>query len=481
MKTFFLYSGLSFFLFTDLCLAQIHLPNANDDRKGPLKIKQFLTSSADNNPEESLYQWYPLPSPSNETVTQVSIACDGSEMVIFYRKPDYSLNLDEGPIKKWAGSSWQGVTNLTNECHDPDVDIDGSVVIATWNTDAYDYGYGTNINGPWVSFTGSLLSSQWNPRAAMAMGLPYMSFACRYSDGMPSSYLMLHVIHIVGVGDEIELNGGWRFPYYDIGMNTGLTGDDHAWYCVYNQQGYLIVDKGSIIDGNHEYSDLGDGFRMNAEAYNPEITLFNGKPVVAWLENSGTEIYVAEWNSPNWLVIGSGTTDAGYIANIRMTSGSLLYLVYTINSADENISVNSFDGSAWYGYPSVQDKFSTDISTADIALYNNHPVVAFTQEGKLTVKFYADGTLTNNALTLASDPAIICYPNPFYEYFTVDLGKTYPDISYEIKTITGFRLVRKEMKSAASIHDTFVAAPGVYLIDIFSGKDKISSLKLIKK
>ncbi len=482
MKTILFFSAVFLFLCAELSIAQIHIPDANSDQNGLLKSRQFSATNAKNSIEVSLDQWYTLPSPSNETVTQVSIACDESEMVIFYREPDYSLNIDKGPIKKWTGINWNGFAGTSNQCHNPDVDIDGSVVVATWFTDAYDYGYGSNINGPWVSFTGTLLSNQYYPRAAMAMGLPYMSFSCRYSDGMPSSYLMLHVKHIVGPGADIELNGGWRFTYTDIGMKTDLTGDNNAWYCVYTQQGYLLVDKGSIVDGNSKYTDLGEGFRMgtDATASNPEIALFNGKPVVAWLENSGTEIYVAEWSGEEWLLIGSEIITGGSMADIRMTSGSRLYIVYTINDTEKNISVNSFDGSDWYEYPSVQDKFSTSITTADIAVYRNDPVVAFTQEGILTVKIYTDSNPTNG-FSLSNDPLIKCYPNPFEEYFTVDLGKTYPNISYEIKSITGCRLVRKEMKSVASFQTSFNAPPGIYLIDIFSDKNKMSSLILLKR
>lgn len=469
------------FLFSEQCLAQIHLPKANSDRHGLLNFKQFTTTSEKIKPKEILSRWYSLPLPSDGPITQVSIACDVSEMVIFYREPDYSINIDMGPIKKWDGSGWIEFAGATSQCHNPDIDIDGTVVVATWYDDGNDYGYGSNINGPWVSFTGTLLSHQYYPRAAMAMGLPYMSFACRYSDGMPSSYLMLHVKHIVGTGSDIELNGGWRYPGNDIGLKTDLVGDNNAWYCAYTQKGYIVVDKGSIINGTHEYSDLGEGFRMSSTAFNPEIALFNGNPVVAWLENSGSEIYVAEWNGEEWLVIGTVTIINGSAADIRMASGSLLYVIYTINGAEENISINSYDGNDWYEYPTIQDKLNTDINTADIALYKNEPVVAFTQGEFLTIKIYSDKSPISDVSDLFANPSIKCFPNPFDDHFTIELGKTYSDIHYEIKSVSGQLIVRKEIKSASFIRDTFVANPGIYIIDIFSGKDKISSLNLIKK
>ena len=160
------------------------------------------------------------------------------------------------------------------------------MAVATWYDDGYDYGYGTNVNGPWVVKSGIYLVKQWFPRAAMAMGLPYMSFASKYSDGMATSYDMLHIKSIVGVGEQIELNGGWRVTYTSVGLRTDITGDDDAWYCAFSQQQYLYVDKGAIVNSQKEYSELGDGFRMNNPVSNPEIVLYKGNPVVGWFENA---------------------------------------------------------------------------------------------------------------------------------------------------------------------------------------------------
>jgi len=473
-------------LWAGYCTAQIQLPDTATLRGALLGPAQFASIALKNAPAGKLDKWYSLPSPSDEKVTEVSIACDNSEMVIFYREPDYSLNLDKGPVKKWNGRGWDGFAGATNQCHYPDIDIADGIVVATWYDDSYDYGYGTNINGPWVSMFGTYLNKQWYPRASMAMGLPYMSFICRYSDGMPSSYLMLHVKHIVGPGDDIELNGGWRFIYNDVGMKTDITGDENAWYCVYSQQGYLLVDKGSIEDGASVYTDLGDGFRMGADAtaHNPEIVLSSGMPVVAWLENSGTEVYIAKWNG-EWELIGSATLTEGSASRIRMESkstqfSSTLYVMYTIDNAENNISLNSFDGSNWYTYPSVQDVSNSTISSADIALYKGEPVVAYTQDGKLRVKVYSGDNPISGEIEISGKQEIKCYPNPMNEYFTVDLGRSYSGLRYDIVSITGTRMVRKEVGSAASIRGSLDAPPGLYLVEVFSENRRIARLKVIK-
>ena len=52
--------------------------------------------------------------------------------------------------------------------------------------------------------------------------------------------------------------------------------------------------------GQSVFEDIGDGFRVNENPFNPEIVIYSGKPTVVWLENSGLELYVATWNGSAW-------------------------------------------------------------------------------------------------------------------------------------------------------------------------------------
>jgi len=462
-------------------VAQLHLPTTIIDSSGNLNVKdQNISGKADKFKSTSDLQWFTLPSITDEVVLQASIACDGSEMVIFYREPDYSINTDPGIIKKWDEDHWVDYAGITAQCHTPDIDIDGTIMSASWYTDAYDYGHGSNINGPWVSFSGTLLMDQNNPRATMAMGLPYMSFACRYSDGMPTSYMMLHIVHIIGSGPTIELNGGWRVLYTDVGMKTDIAGDDNAWYCVYSQQEFLYVDKGSIIGGQSQYTDLGSGFRYNNPVSNPEIVVYNGQPVVAWIENGGTELLVAEWNGTEWLLIGYDEISEGNLSSIRMTSYSTdLYVIYLINDAEVNISLNHWDGTNWYGLPSIQDQLNTNVGTADIAIYGDEPVVAFTENNQLKVKIYSSSGFDIASLSL-DQPLISCFPNPIQNDFNIDLGNVYKDVYLKITDITGKLILEKEYKTTKILHGSLEAVPGVYLFEVYSNDERIGQLKVLK-
>jgi hypothetical protein len=445
--------------------AQIHRPGAKIDLK-----------------ETTDSQWHSLPSPASEAVPEASITCDGSEMFIYYRVPQPSMNNDEGLVKKWGGQSWLQYASLTNQCHSPDIDNRGSVFSATCYDDGNDYVYSSNINGPVVNFVGTYLMHQYNPRAAMAMGFPYMSFACNYSDGMPYSNTMLHAISPLGSGIKAEINGGWRIIDYDVGLKTDIAGDDNAWYCVYIQNEYLYVDKGDVVGGQSQYTYLGDGFRMYGAVSSPEIVVFNGTPVVAWFESDFTEIYIAEWNGSDWMVLGEGEIETGIYNTIRMEcSLSDLYIAYTIMNADTNIFVNRYDGYNWYLLPPVQNQANSNIGTADIALYYNDPVVAFTENNQLQVKIYTDSFgLDHDGLNTTGSP-INFFPNPFHENFTIDLGMMYHDVSYEIKDITGKRVNYKELEKAKVIDGTLEAAPGLYFIEIFTNDEKLGAIKIVKE
>ena len=447
--------------------AQIKSPVAGSGTAGlEIKARTNSTHAKQALKDPNDFQWYALPSPTQDDVTETSLAGDGGTLVVFYRKPRPSLNTDEGIVERWTGTNWVTEAHVTNQCHHPDIDIKGSDMVTTWNDDGYDYGYGTNINGNWVSMTGTLLNKQWYPRASMAMGLPYMSFACMYSDGMPSNYYMLHIRSIVGTGDRIELNGGWTVTFTSVGLRTDITGDADAWYCVFSQQEFLYVMKGSVLDGVREYTDLGEGFRMYKPVGRPEIVLFQGRPIVAWMENGNTELYVAEWDGAQWMLIGSAALDSGTFNTMRMaSSASELFLVYTTIDSGSEISVNLYDGQEWYGLPDVQNQAGSSISTADIAVHNNNAVVAFTENNQLHVKKFSGSSPTGLDNRSVSTPGMHCFPNPTDGIIEVAAPESGSYI-IELYSITG-RLIQIETLNGQNKKlDLSLYREGVYFITL---------------
>ena len=451
-------------------IAQIHHPVLKQDPVG-LKIKgdPILKHELKHPMEPADFQWQPFPSPTQDGVTQASIAGDGLALMVHYRKPRPSLNLDEGIVEKWTGSDWQVQANLSNECHEPDLDISGDTVVATWYDDGYDFGYGTNINGSWVTMMGVYLTKQWFPRAAMAMGLPYMSFSCKYSDGQATAYDMLHIKAPVGIGDEIELNGGWRVTFTSVGLRTDITGDDDAWYCAFSQQEFLYVDKGAIINDQKEYSELGDGFRMSNPVSNPEIILYKGNPVVAWLENAKQELYIAEWDGDEWWVIGAGSVTTGSFYSLRMAaSSSNLFVSYATTDSDTAISVNLYDGENWYTMPPPQNYFKSNIGTVDIAVHDEEPVVAFTENNLLTIKKYSFNSVTATEIQSADQAFLTCFPNPVRDVITLQISVS-GNHSMSIFSLTGQILHRQDFTGKSLQVDLSSYQKGVYFITLHRG------------
>ena len=340
--------------------------------------------------------WIPLDAVTQTSVSQASIASDGTNLLVFYRYPNVSLNLDEGIIKKWNGNSWVQQYHVTNECHDPDIAVDGDLIAASWHTDVHDLGFGTNANGPWVSTVSTKLQHQWGATVAIAKNRAYVTYACRYSDGMPSTYMMLHIKSPIGTsGTQLELNGGWRTPYVSVGTDPAITGDDNYWYVVSTQNGWLSIQK--------DYTYLGSFIRSAFEGYasNPEIVLYSGYPVIAWEEDSGSNIYIAKWNGSEWIIFGVDTIPGGYFSSLRIcTSGTDLYAVYTKSTGLPRISVSKWNGVEWSNLDDPSELNTSIIPAVRITVYEGHPIVAFVENNVLKIKKYTDGTSTNSSNSL---------------------------------------------------------------------------------
>ena len=337
------------------------------------------------NQKTSFGDWVALPKATNSTntyVTQAAITGDGTNLFVFYRSPDPSLNIDNGIVMKWnqqTPASWSTEASVTNQCHNPDIAAKGDLVICSWHHDNYDMGWASNANGRWVTTQSTALVKQWNPAVAIAKKCVYLTYTQKESDGTPKTWSYLHVKCPIGCSGVKELNGGWREAYVSV-TNSAITGDDNYWYVVSIQNGWLTVQK--------DYLYYGDFFRYNSDASNPAITLHNGNPVVAWQESSPEALYLAKWNGQEWKIIGANTTLTG-IDSVRMISSSgTLYVVYVINSS--TISVQKWDGSDWISLGDPSNSTSSTILTADIAVQGGDPVVAFVEDNVLQVKRYDD-------------------------------------------------------------------------------------------
>jgi uncharacterized repeat protein (TIGR03803 family) len=75
---------------------------------------------------------------------------------------------------------------------------------------------------------------------------------------------------------------------------------------------------------------------------------------------------------------------------------------------------------------------------------------------------------------------ITLYPNPTDGLFTIDLGKTYPDVEITISQTDG-RIIRREHITDSRLKELQLpGSPGLYIVDVISGNER-SVFKLSKK
>jgi hypothetical protein len=327
--------------------------------------------------------------PSVPGVTEVALASDGQSLYRFYCVPLVSDPGINGKLERWNGTTWSSVADLTGQCHAPDVEVNGTLWVAGFATDNPDYGFASNANGNWVVFTGNMLVHQFGMHVAIAQGRPYEAFTARYSDGAPFTYSMLHVISPIPSGNSSTLNGGWsREVGYDTGPDLGLAGDANAWYAVTRSRYYLSVKKGYWNGSANVTQDLGPTLTQFESPVLPEIVVYNGSPVVTWLESQQKKIYVARFDGSQWPLLGVGAVASGLIGHIRADSYQNNFYVMQVNTAESPlVSINVWDGAQWAELPSALGTGeSPSFTTGDIAVMSSGPVVGYVTGGVMKIK-----------------------------------------------------------------------------------------------
>lgn len=372
--------------------------------------------------------WTAIGQVTDQQVTAAAVAGDGNDLLLFACQPRPSINIDEGHIYKWSGSSWNVVAAATNECHHPDLAVQDGVVAGVWQDDGYDLGYTTNINGPYVTLGSPYLTDQWGMGVAFAQGLPYRVYASRWSDGSLSSFMMLHVDSPVGVGERVQLRGGWRVVNTSVGTDPALAGDETGWYAAFRQGPNLYVNRAARIDGRSVYENQGDGFTVAGSPAHPEIVRFRGRPVVAWLEEGNSKLYIADWDGETWTLFGAAELDGGTYASLRMVADAAnLYVVAIQNEGGAHIAVSRWDGTAWSGFAgAVASGPTSSILTVDVAIYQGQPVVAFVENREVKVVTQALPTAADDVEQPTAFRLHQNYPNPFNPVTTIAVDLPQP-------------------------------------------------------
>ncbi len=370
------------------------LTGALDSAPGAVSVSATAVDLSSNMSSAATVDFTILPGwlqlgPSQGGVTDVAIASDGASLYRFYCIPVDIC--DEGRLDRWSGGAWTTIAHPTNQCHQPDIEVEGSLWVASFADDSPDYGFASNANGPTVVFTGIFLVHQWGMDVAIAQGRPYMAFAARYSDGNPFNYMMLHVISPIPAGAPARLRGGWGGVVgQDIATDPAIAGDANGWYAVTRQGPNLYVKKGYRGATQTFYENIGAGFSFSGDPTKPEIIVYQGGPVVAWMEDGQTSLHLARFDGANWIAFGTDQVASGIFGRVRMdVLGDDLYVVDAKSSASPRLTVSHYDGANWTELPDALSAIDNPTSSrGDIAVTDTGPVVAYISGGVLRIKKY---------------------------------------------------------------------------------------------
>ncbi len=320
-------------------------------------------------------------------ITQASISGDGTKLYLFYREPDPNLNIDKGLVKYLNLSRWASLASVTNECHDPDIAYKGGQVSAVWYDDGHKgHMFYSDAGGSYWTAWFSLMRNQYGLTAAIAKGVPYACFASMESSGSPSSYMMLHIHN---QADKPGLDGGWGGePLVSIDSYPSMTGDSLYWYSVCTQNGNLFVKR----DG----SDYGAAILGQGTPEHPEIVMYKGSPVVAWLASSRVMMHVVGRSLGSWVGLGSFITDGAFREMRLAATSDDLYLSVISSDDDPALYIVKWNGSTWDQLPCPTTASSTAITTLDITIYDGSPCVAYVENGTLRTKVYRETSAPTN-------------------------------------------------------------------------------------
>ena len=138
------------------------------------------------------------------------------------------------------------------------------------------------------------------------------------------------------------------------------------------------------------YENIGAGFSFSGDPTKPEIIVYQGGPVVAWMEDGQTSLHLARFDGANWIAFGTDQVASGIFGRVRMdVLGDDLYVVDAKSSASPRLTVSHYDGANWTELPDALSAIDNPTSSrGDIAVTDTGPVVAYISGGVLRIKKY---------------------------------------------------------------------------------------------
>jgi hypothetical protein len=115
--------------------------------------------------------------------------------------------------------------------------------------------------------------------------------------------------------------------------------------------------------------------------------------------------------------------------------------------------------------PPPQNYLNSDIGTVDIAVHNEEPVVAFTENKLLTIKKYSFNSVTNTDERSSDIPFMTCFPNPTHGVINIQTQKT-GGHSIKLSSLTGRIVYNQDFNGNAMRIDLSSFQRGIYFITL---------------
>lgn len=246
-----------------------------------------------------------LPSPSTaDPVTDLALDGDGARLVLFYCANDLSLNQNPGVVIEWNGSSWTTLSsNVTAQCHAPDVVVRGPVAAGIHLTDGLDLGafcLGAGCSGG-ADIDQDGLRNVHTPRIGWAFGFPYATYT-QFTGALAQDVLYLDPLYpaLDPLADPPETTGAFHCESGCTSLSTPtVAGTDAFVFAAYRVPTLdCVAIRWETETGFGNYLCIRE--YPSPEAIWPEVAVVNGRPVMLWRETheDTTRIPGGEYTGP---------------------------------------------------------------------------------------------------------------------------------------------------------------------------------------
>ncbi len=144
--------------------------------------------------------------------------------------------------------------------------------------------------------------------------------------------------------------------------------------------------------------------------------------------------------------------------------------------------LESADGGSTFSTPvAMNDALPNDAGDPHIFLSSDGNAYVIWVDHRTGISdnaYFSRTTIVSNSDDISSGKSVVVYPNPTDDYFTIDLGSTFKNISLNILNIKGQVIHKQKNQDTQKLIIDEALPPGVYFINIEYDK-KVTALKLI--